>query len=127
MQQRAQDEPDGPSKTMDTGPYFDQDGVHEIYRGWRRVLEEYNPTGDPHEFEPSAQDTLKVKKASVLVFNGGHYDSYMEEAAANSDATAVDAYALLGSDEHADEAGGELVEVGLADDQRAGGAQPGDR
>ncbi|WP_078900977.1 glycoside hydrolase family 13 protein [Actinacidiphila yeochonensis] len=22
-------------------PYFDQDGVHEVYRGWRRVLDEY--------------------------------------------------------------------------------------
>ncbi|MET8689295.1 glycoside hydrolase family 13 protein [Streptomyces sp. NPDC004732] len=25
----------------DTMPFFDQDGVHEIYRSWRRVLEEY--------------------------------------------------------------------------------------
>ena len=39
--QRAEDEPDGPSKTMDTGPYFDQDGVHEIYRDWHKVLQEY--------------------------------------------------------------------------------------
>ncbi|MEU6120726.1 glycoside hydrolase family 13 protein [Streptomyces sp. NPDC047123] len=23
-------------------PYFDQDGVHEIYRGWRRILDEYS-------------------------------------------------------------------------------------
>ncbi|MEU2714747.1 glycoside hydrolase family 13 protein [Streptomyces sp. NPDC007205] len=23
-------------------PYFDQDGVHEIYRGWRRILDEYD-------------------------------------------------------------------------------------
>ncbi|WP_290499891.1 glycoside hydrolase family 13 protein [Kocuria sp. UBA5001] len=30
-----------PTKTMDTGPYFDQDGVHEIYRDWNRVLQEY--------------------------------------------------------------------------------------
>ncbi|MGI8947641.1 MAG: glycoside hydrolase family 13 protein [Ornithinimicrobium sp.] len=28
-------------------PMWDQDGVHEIYRGWRRVLEEYNPEGNP--------------------------------------------------------------------------------
>ena len=28
-------------KTMDTGPYFDQDGVHEIYRDWHKVLSEY--------------------------------------------------------------------------------------
>ncbi|WP_423446855.1 alpha-amylase family glycosyl hydrolase [Kocuria sp. KSNUG] len=32
---------DEPTKTMDTGPYFDQDGVHEIYRDWHRVLQEY--------------------------------------------------------------------------------------
>jgi alpha-glucosidase len=24
-------------------PYFDQDGVHEIYRGWRQTLDEYTP------------------------------------------------------------------------------------
>ncbi|AUN39134.1 zinc ABC transporter substrate-binding protein [Tsukamurella tyrosinosolvens] len=53
-----------------------------------------NPTGDPHEFEPSAQDTLKVKKASVLVFNGGHYDAYMEKAAEGAAAAKVDAAAL---------------------------------
>lgn len=53
-----------------------------------------NPTGDPHEFEPSAQDTLKVKKASVLVFNGGHYDAYMEKAADGAPATKVDATSL---------------------------------
>jgi len=28
-------------------PMWDQDGVHEIYRQWRTVLEEYNPDGDP--------------------------------------------------------------------------------
>lgn len=33
-------EPAG-GKQMDTGPYFDQEGVHEIYRDWRRVLDEY--------------------------------------------------------------------------------------
>ncbi|GEC98864.1 alpha-glucosidase [Kocuria varians] len=35
------EDPEGPGKTMDTGPYFDQDGVHEIYRDWNRVLREY--------------------------------------------------------------------------------------
>ncbi|KXP12731.1 hypothetical protein AXK57_00270 [Tsukamurella pulmonis] len=53
-----------------------------------------NPTGDPHEFEPSAQDTLTVKKASVLVFNGGHYDAYMEQAAEGTAAAKVDAVAV---------------------------------
>lgn len=35
------EDPEGAGKTMDTGPYFDQDGVHEIYRDWNRVLREY--------------------------------------------------------------------------------------
>jgi alpha-glucosidase len=30
-------------RAPDTGPAFDQDGVHEIYREWRRILEEYGP------------------------------------------------------------------------------------
>lgn len=28
-------------KAPDSGPYFDQDGVHDIYREWRRVFDEY--------------------------------------------------------------------------------------
>lgn len=63
----------------------------------------HNPTGDPHEFEPSAQDTLSVKKAAVLVFNGGHYDAYMEKAADGASATKVDATSLQdpkGENEH---------------------------
>lgn len=28
-------------------PMWDQDGVHEIYQDWRRVLDEYNTDGDP--------------------------------------------------------------------------------
>ncbi|WP_035717137.1 metal ABC transporter solute-binding protein, Zn/Mn family [Gordonia terrae] len=79
-----------------------------------------NADGDPHEFEPSAADTATIADADVLVFNGGHYDSYMEEAAANSDATAVDAYSLLGGDEHAAEAhGDDHAEHG--DDHASGG------
>ncbi|WP_153395438.1 glycoside hydrolase family 13 protein [Ornithinicoccus halotolerans] len=38
----AHDEPD-------RAPMWDQDGVHEIYRSWRRLLEEYNPEDDPQQ------------------------------------------------------------------------------
>ncbi|PJI93393.1 glycoside hydrolase family 13 protein [Luteimicrobium subarcticum] len=31
----------GSTGTGNSGPMFDQDGVHEIYRAWRRVLDEY--------------------------------------------------------------------------------------
>ncbi|GGG48233.1 alpha-glucosidase [Kocuria dechangensis] len=34
------DEPDTPMHG--TSPYFDQDGVHEVYRDWHRVLAEYD-------------------------------------------------------------------------------------
>lgn len=32
---------------FDNGPMWDQPGVHDVYRGWRKVLESYNPEGDP--------------------------------------------------------------------------------
>src|SRR5690606_7043073 len=32
-------DPDAPPDGLD--PYTDRDGVHEIYRGWRRVAEEF--------------------------------------------------------------------------------------
>jgi zinc/manganese transport system substrate-binding protein len=33
---------------------------------------------DPHEYEASASDQLTVKKAKLIIENGGGYDSYME-------------------------------------------------
>ncbi|MEF3119939.1 glycoside hydrolase family 13 protein [Kocuria flava] len=40
---REHDLPEGPETPMHTGsPYFDQDGVHEVYRDWHRVLAEYD-------------------------------------------------------------------------------------
>ncbi|AKT51509.1 alpha-amylase [Arsenicicoccus sp. oral taxon 190] len=38
---------DGERRPTNASPYWDQDGVHEIYRSWRRVLDSYNPEGDP--------------------------------------------------------------------------------
>ncbi|KXO97932.1 metal ABC transporter solute-binding protein, Zn/Mn family [Tsukamurella pseudospumae] len=76
-----------------------------------------NPTGDPHEFEPSAQDTLKVKKAAVLVYNGGHYDAYMEKAAEGASAAKVDAVAL-----HAPKGDNEHVFYDLPTMQKVAGA-----
>nr|WP_157551723.1 glycoside hydrolase family 13 protein [Kineosphaera limosa] len=35
------------SQPTNAAPMWDQDGVHEIYRGWRQVLEEANLGGDP--------------------------------------------------------------------------------
>lgn len=55
----------------------------------------YNsPTGDPHEFEPNAQDTAMVSEAGVVVLNGGHYDTYMEDAPKSSGAVVINAFEL---------------------------------
>ncbi|MGB3764843.1 MAG: glycoside hydrolase family 13 protein [Ornithinimicrobium sp.] len=40
-------------------PMWDRDGVHEIYRGWRSVLDGYNPDGHPD------QDRILVAEAWV--------------------------------------------------------------
>ncbi|WP_435177219.1 glycoside hydrolase family 13 protein [Actinacidiphila sp. bgisy145] len=39
-------------------PYFDQDGVHDIYRDWRRILDEYGPVG-----EAGGQERIAVAEA----------------------------------------------------------------
>ncbi len=38
---------DDESAHANLGPMWDQEEVHEIYRGWRQVLDSYNETGDP--------------------------------------------------------------------------------
>ncbi len=51
---KAQGMPDWEDDGDDTGPtsrmpMWDQEGVHEVYRRWRRLLDEYNPTRDPEK------------------------------------------------------------------------------
>ena len=33
---------------------------------------------DPHSYEPSAQDTLAISNAELIVENGGGYDSFID-------------------------------------------------
>lgn len=64
------------------------------------------PGADPHEFEPSMADTAEIQDADVLVYNGGHYDAYVETAAAESNAITVNATAIaLGDAAAAEHAG----------------------
>ena len=72
------------------GPMWDQGGVHEIYRGWRRVLEEYNPTGDPQldrilvaeAWLPTAQETAKWVRPDEMhqAFNFDYLDTHWDAA-----------------------------------------------
>lgn len=54
-----------------------------------------SPGADPHEFEPSMADTAKLQDADVVVYNGGHYDAYVENAIKGSRAITVNATSFL--------------------------------
>ncbi len=53
---------------------------------------------DPHSYEASAQNQLAVKKADVVIKNGGGYDDFMNRlvSAASSHAAVLDAVGLSG-------------------------------
>ncbi|MFC9552974.1 metal ABC transporter solute-binding protein, Zn/Mn family [Rhodococcus sp. NPDC056960] len=74
------------------------------------------PSSDPHSFEASPADAAKLTDASLIVYNGGGYDHFVDDiiGTGNSDQLTVNAFDLLqggaheGEDEHA--AGGDSHE-----------------
>ncbi|WJL94297.1 zinc ABC transporter substrate-binding protein [Microbacterium sp. ET2] len=65
---------------------------------------------DPHSYEPSAQDTLAISDAELIVENGGGYDSFIDALIESSGSeahviTAVEySHDYPGGEEHSDEA-----------------------
>ncbi len=57
-----------------------------------------DPSQDPHSFESSAQNKLAVKKAAIIVENGGGYDDFMDRlvSAAGTKAPVLNAVDLSG-------------------------------
>ncbi|MCA2209447.1 MULTISPECIES: metal ABC transporter solute-binding protein, Zn/Mn family [Nocardia] len=51
-----------------------------------------DPAADPHSFETSATDTAKISDAELVVFNGGHYDEFIEQAISGKDKRTVEAF-----------------------------------
>ncbi|MFD5176161.1 metal ABC transporter solute-binding protein, Zn/Mn family [Nocardia sp. NPDC058379] len=51
-----------------------------------------DPAADPHSFETSATDTAKISDADLVVFNGGHYDEFIEKAISGKNKRTVDAF-----------------------------------
>ena len=51
---------------------------------------------DPHSYEATAQDRLAVEGADLVVLNGGGYDVFLEDLAAQGDAPVVEAYEVAG-------------------------------
>ncbi|MET0993180.1 MAG: zinc ABC transporter substrate-binding protein [Mycobacterium sp.] len=55
---------------------------------------------DPHSFEASPADAAAITDASLVVYNGGGYDHWVDDVLANHpDVQAVNAYSLLNSAE----------------------------
>lgn len=55
-----------------------------------------NGSADPHSFEASPSNAAAIADASVVVYNGGGYDSWVDAVLENHrDVPAVDAYSLL--------------------------------
>ncbi|OZC69747.1 ABC transporter permease [Rhodococcus sp. 06-462-5] len=56
-----------------------------------------DPSADPHSYEASPADAAAVAEASLVVYNGGGYDQFIEDilGSEGKDVPSVDAYTLL--------------------------------
>ena len=94
----------GISRTDKTRP-GQRRGLHRRVgqRGQRRrrrprdgEVHPHRHAADPHSFEASPADAAEISDASLVVFNGGDYDHWVDEVlAANPDVPTVDGYSLL--------------------------------
>ncbi|MFC8528464.1 metal ABC transporter solute-binding protein, Zn/Mn family [Nocardia sp. NPDC057227] len=53
-----------------------------------------DPSADPHSHESSAGETAEIAEADLVVFNGGGYDEFVEQALNGRDTPSVDAYSV---------------------------------
>ncbi|MFJ4656477.1 metal ABC transporter solute-binding protein, Zn/Mn family [Nocardia sp. NPDC088792] len=59
-----------------------------------------DPKVDPHSFEVSPADAAKISDATLIVYNGGDYDEFIDKAIAGKNKTTVNAFDIAGSDDH---------------------------
>lgn len=59
-----------------------------------------DPSADPHSYEASPGDAAAVAEASLVVYNGGGYDQFIEDilGSEGKDVPSVDAFTLLDAD-----------------------------
>ncbi|WP_138999181.1 metal ABC transporter solute-binding protein, Zn/Mn family [Rhodococcus zopfii] len=62
------------------------------------------PSADPHSYEASPADAAAISDASLVVYNGGGYDQFVDDIleSTNTAAATVDAFALFESGESSD-------------------------
>lgn len=73
-----------------------------------------DPSADPHSYEASAGDAAKVAEASLVVYNGGGYDEFIDDILGTEakNVPSVNAFDLLDSaHDHAEAAGSEAPEA----------------
>ena len=60
----------------------------------------YNANQDPHSYELTARDQLRINNADIVIMNGGGYDDFMQKAidADPSPAITIDAFMASGDD-----------------------------
>ena len=65
---------------------------------------EAGANADPHSFEATPADVAEISDASLVVYNGGGYDHWIDEVLADDpEINVVDAYSLRGTEERANE------------------------
>lgn len=62
-----------------------------------------DPGADPHSHETSAVESARISDADLVVYNGGHYDEFIEKVLTRRDKPAVEAVALRADDISDDE------------------------
>ncbi|WP_068155530.1 metal ABC transporter solute-binding protein, Zn/Mn family [Rhodococcus phenolicus] len=88
------------------------------------------PSADPHSYEASPADAAALSDASLVVYNGGGYDQFVDDVleATNTGAATVDAFALFESGENSDlhaghDHGAEATDSGGAEATDSGEAE----
>ncbi|MEC3955453.1 zinc ABC transporter substrate-binding protein [Nocardia sp. CDC153] len=59
-----------------------------------------DPKVDPHSFEVSPADAAKITDAKLVVYNGGHYDEFIDKAIAGKNTKTVNAFEIASEGDH---------------------------
>ncbi|WP_226437357.1 metal ABC transporter solute-binding protein, Zn/Mn family [Rhodococcus yananensis] len=87
------------------------------------------PSADPHSYEASPRDAAAISDATLVVYNGGGYDHFVDDIldATGRDVPTVDAFALFESGEYSDLHAGHDHGDTTAETTPADGTDSGDR
>ncbi|MBF6539155.1 zinc ABC transporter substrate-binding protein [Nocardia farcinica] len=68
-----------------------------------------DPAADPHSYEVTAVQAAELSDADLIVYNGGHYDEFIDKAIGGKNKRTVNAVAIAGggADEHGHDHGAE--------------------